>query len=611
MPGGGIADDSIGRAMSRRNARRAAVCVIVALSWVGSSASAQDPPLGDARLEGTYLAGQSSGLPDLRFTPFCRSGPCDVDGQAYMLIPYGAKDGARKWVQLKVAYDETNYTATASYDRVCQGTGDVSEIAMPTTWRAAFSVVEAGHVDGEWRATRLAGEQQFTSPLVSRKGRTGYAACEDQEPAFSFSVDLDIPADQVSALPSEPPLITEAPVLTEAPIRSQAPVVTEAPLPTESPLPTEAPPEAPPPDDVRRPDDDVGAGPFRAGGSSSDGGERASPVAQERPVAPAVQEPLFARAVVGVSEVSTGLEDLIRSLLLVLLLIPLIVFPSHLFNSTIEANYEEIRGWFRRKRTGDKPQISRGGRWKGWPAFLIFTVVSSILYGFLDPAFGLNRTSAVQLTILALSTIILTLAFAVPTRRYMKQLHGDDGYLKVLPGALVFALVCVVASRLANFQPGYFYGVIAGFAFTRTLSKPDEGRAAARAGAFMLVLALAAWGMKSAVAVEGTTLAPSVVRAVLGGLFVGGVEGVVFAMLPLRFMSGEKLWAWNKPLWTLLMGAGLFIFVHVLLDPRAEYLANPSYTPLATVIGLFAAFGICSVAFWAYFRYRKTPSSTA
>lgn len=52
-------------------------------------------------------------------------------------------------------------------------------------------------------------------------------------------------------------------------------------------------------------------------------------------------------------------------------------------------------------------------------------------------------------------------------------------------------------------------------------------------------------------------------------------------------------------------GTGLFLFIHVLLDPNAGYLADPSYTPLGTVIGFFAGFGIFSVAFWAYFRNRK------
>lgn len=305
-----------------------------------------------------------------------------------------------------------------------------------------------------------------------------------------------------------------------------------------------------------------------------------------------------------------------------------------LFNSTLEANYDEIRGWFRRRGKASQPVIadanlpaqpaprgnavadseadpaepvnSAADRWKGWPAFLAFTLVSSVLYGFLDPAFGWNRASGVQLTVLVIATIILTLVFAVPTRRYMKKLHADEGYLKVLPGALVFGLVCVVASRLAHFQPGYFCGVVAGFAFTRTLNKEEAGKSTARAGAFMLALALVAWGARSAVAVEGTTLAPSVLRAVLGGLFVGGVEGLVFGMLPLRFMSGEKLWTWNKLLWAGLMGAGLFIFVHVLLDPEAEYLANPSYTPLGTIIGFFVAFGVFSVAF----RYRQSPAAT-
>jgi hypothetical protein len=597
--------------MRRRGSRRAIAYVLialVALSLSGWPAAAADPGMDDARLEGTFLADAKSGTPSLRLTPLCDRGSCAVEGEAYMPMFYGHADGPYEWQPVKVAYQETNYTATVTYVRKCEAVKGEHFLDMPTTWRAVFNVVEAGYVENEWRAISLGGDQQFTSPLVSQKTSSGYGECEDNSPAFPFRVDLDISEDLISSVPSEVPVPTEAALPIEAAAASEASPRTEAPIPTEAPRSTEAPPpEAPrrdadiPPDGTR-----VDAGPGRRA-------EPARPPAQ-RPleVAP-FPEPLFARAVTGVSEVPTDLEDLLRSLVLVLLLIPLIVFPSHLFNSTIEANYDEIRGWFRRRPTSAPPvdplAISTGSRWRGWPGFLGFTLASSILYGFLDPAFGWNRASALQLLILLLSTVILTLAFAVPTRRYMKKVHADEGYLKVLPGALVFALICVIASRLAQFQPGYFYGVIAGFAFTRTLSKPDEGKAAARAGAFLLVLALAAWGVMSTLSLEGASLAPAVLRAVLGGLFVGGVEGLVFGMLPLRFMSGEKLWAWNKPLWTALMGAGLFIFVHVLLNPEAEYLANPNYIPLGTVVGLFATFGMWSVAFWAYFRYRRTPTS--
>ena len=97
--------------------------------------------------------------------------------------------------------------------------------------------------------------------------------------------------------------------------------------------------------------------------------------------------------------------------------------------------------------------------------------------------------------------------------------------------------------------------------------------------------------------------------AVLAALFIAGIEGLVFDLLPLRFLSGAQLLAWNRRTWAVLFGVGCVLFFHVLLDPSNGYTANPSTTPLTTILLLFALFGIASVTFWAYFRFRPVPPS--
>jgi hypothetical protein len=46
-------------------------------------------------------------------------------------------------------------------------------------------------------------------------------------------------------------------------------------------------------------------------------------------------------------------------------------------------------------------------------------------------------------------------------------------------------------------------------------------------------------------------------------------------------------------------------FIHILLNPNSGYLHTTSTIPLLTVVGLFAGFGLFSISFWAYFRYRS------
>ena len=75
-------------------------------------------------------------------------------------------------------------------------------------------------------------------------------------------------------------------------------------------------------------------------------------------------------------------------------------------------------------------------------------------------------------------------------------------------------------------------------------------------------------------------------------------------MAPLRFLPGEKLWAWNRIAWAIVFGIGMFAFAHILINPESGYLSDTSRTPFLTVVALIVGFATVSVAFWAYFRFR-------
>ena len=76
-------------------------------------------------------------------------------------------------------------------------------------------------------------------------------------------------------------------------------------------------------------------------------------------------------------------------------------------------------------------------------------------------------------------------------------------------------------------------------------------------------------------------------------------------LLPIRFLDGHKLWTWNRLLWGIVFVVGAFGLIHLLLRPGNGYVGHNTNTPMFTVIALFLAFGVVSVAFWGYFRYRK------
>ena len=91
---------------------------------------------------------------------------------------------------------------------------------------------------------------------------------------------------------------------------------------------------------------------------------------------------------------------------------------------------------------------------------------------------------------------------------------------------------------------------------------------------------------------------------------VAGLEGVVFGLLPMRFLPGESLYAWNRLLWGFLLALGAFAFFHILINPASGYLSDTSRTPLLTVLVLLIGFSIVSGLFWAWFRFRTAESDS-
>ncbi len=112
----------------------------------------------------------------------------------------------------------------------------------------------------------------------------------------------------------------------------------------------------------------------------------------------------------------------------------------------------------------------------------------------------------------------------------------------MVPVSLLIGVACVVLSRLTGFQPGYLYGLLIGLAFARDLSAADEGRATAFGAALMLTLAFGAWLVLGALP-DSEEFGLVVARTGLAALMVAGLEGVVFGLLPMRFLPGEPLYA--------------------------------------------------------------------
>ena len=123
-----------------------------------------------------------------------------------------------------------------------------------------------------------------------------------------------------------------------------------------------------------------------------------------------------------------------------------------------------------------------------------------------------------------------------------------------------------------------------------------------------LALSLTSWFLRMPVSEAAAQPDASVlwigIEAFLVMTFLWGIESLAVAMLPMRFLDGPKVKAWNRPVWAALIFAGVFATVHVLLTPTAGYMGQTTEEVTWDVLIVFAIFGAFSLAVWAYFRYR-------
>ena len=303
-----------------------------------------------------------------------------------------------------------------------------------------------------------------------------------------------------------------------------------------------------------------------------------------------------------------------QSLLLALLFLLLAAFPGQLANKTWEENKGEISGWFARGgAVAARIRASLAGFWTRRLGVVLFIVLTALVYGFLSPDFGPSAESAAALIGILAGLLVIILAFELPLMLTHRRLRQDRGRLQVIPLTIFLGILCVAFSRIADFQPGYLYGLVATFAFAGTLQLRDEARAHAMTAVWMLIVALAAWLALPLIEdqLAGQPLLAMGVAAGLATIFVGGLEGLLFELVPLRFLRGDKVYAWRRGVWAVLFVAAAFTFAYVLLDPSNGYLGSTRVSPLVPAMILFVTFGIASILFWGYFRFRPARSASA
>jgi hypothetical protein len=329
------------------------------------------------------------------------------------------------------------------------------------------------------------------------------------------------------------------------------------------------------------------------------------------PAAPEPSVPTFSESVLSLTDVNADVAAVGGSLLLALLLLLIIAFAGELFNNTVESNYTEISGWFKKGAMGRVRRV--GSRLFGGGArlgLLLFLVLTALISSFVDPYFGLDLRSLAIFLGFLVGLVVVLASFKLPPILARRRRTGELGRLRPLPWALVIAVLFVLVSRLAHLQPGYLYGIVLGAIFVKDASDKDEGRETFYGSMWTLAAAFLAWlglnWVRSLGYAEdgfGVTLLSTAFAAIL----VAGLEAAAFGLMPLRFMPGHAVYQWNRAGWGVLFGLSVFAFIHLLIGPTSGYVSELAPGAFTAALGIFAAFGALSIATWAFFRFRVKP----
>jgi Protein of unknown function (DUF642) len=298
----------------------------------------------------------------------------------------------------------------------------------------------------------------------------------------------------------------------------------------------------------------------------------------------------------------------------------LLTFPSQLFNQTLQQNYGDIALWWKRRlpplrlrrrrlpSDGTSNEALASARRtsfleKPWVFGTVF-VLGALANALNDGHFGFTLSSLVTFCAVILS---LSIGVSVPLvigTIYHTRRHGSaPRKLIALPMGLAIAAVLVLFSRLINFEPGYLYGLVCGVVFTRELPSIEKGHLAALGVLTTLVLSVLAWTLwvpiNAAAAHPNPFVGVVLADDLLGALFVSGLVGSFFGMIPIKGLPGWTIKEWSVWAWVLGFAISVLGLFQILLRPG---IAGHGHRPLVVSVILFVAFGAGSIEFHEHFE---------
>lgn len=235
--------------------------------------------------------------------------------------------------------------------------------------------------------------------------------------------------------------------------------------------------------------------------------------------------------------------------------------------------------------------------------------ISAFIYSFLDPAFGLNSHTGVLFVSLLLAVGISIYVYEGAQVIVSEQRFGLNSMVQFFPAAIIFAMLTVAISRISDLNPGLVLGFVAGAVVLGPRAPTDDeaGQIVFLPMLALMGVSLLAWLLMAPArewAQNGSFVAASV-EAALALLFVAGIQGLLFNLIPVTFLDGLKVWRWNKLAWMSIALPSAFIFFHVIVNRDGTFASATGERSVQMLIAVCAVFWLFTMAMWLFFHLRE------
>ncbi len=300
------------------------------------------------------------------------------------------------------------------------------------------------------------------------------------------------------------------------------------------------------------------------------------------------------------------LRDIIRSPLtlavaggLAVLILLLVALPTEVLNSTLESNTGRFGRAFNTVQAAGNRAAAWFDRVTGTPmvAAGILIVLTSVTFGFVDPAFGFDLVSLRLVLSLALALFVLTVVIPIITGAIVRRVWSVGSTITMQPVALIFAVVGVVLARVLDFSPGFLIGLVVGLELAERASKRVQVRATAIEFSAIIITAVLAWVGYSLLAdssTEDSGFGIALLQDTLVAITAEGLVAVLVALLPVGFLDGRTLFRRARRLWVALFVVAGFAFAVIVLPTamQVQEMSNIGWWLVVLVAYAALAFGL-------------------